>query len=320
MDSSSQHLVNELTIQSTEIFNAMPEPAFLLSEDGVYLNVFGGKDAERHHDPVVLKGKSLFDVFPEKLASLFLTYVKEVIESGISRTCQYTMDLSDIDAFKDQTGPKGVRYFEGFLCRVSAGDDRFGVLWTVRCITAYKSLISELKQQKKELMNVSQRDHLTGVYNRVALESVLPNILLKAEKSRSSISALMIDIDYFKQLNEKFGHIRGDKALVQLGDMLNTCFYPDGYCFRYGGDEFLVVLLDHTIDQVQQLAEQFRMAVSDANIANPDSPVAKYLTVTVGVYFNQQTDASLDPDYLVHLADKALINAKADQKNTTYII
>lgn len=320
MDATLNQLSDQFIGDSESIFNAMPEPCFLLNGNGVYLNAFGGKDNERYHDPSVLVGKSLFDIFLPESANLFLGYVRQVIETGVPVTHEYQLVVSTLTVFQDQDGPVGVRYFEGYLSRVEGKNNQFAVLWSARCITAYKDVVEKLTEQKSQLKSVSQRDHLTGVYNRVALENILPGLLEQACRSHKSVTTFMVDIDFFKQLNEKFGHIEGDRALVRLGNILKQHFSSDCHCFRYGGDEFLVILTGYSLDHVQIIAEKFRKAVYHASIPNPDSPVVPHLTVTVGVYYNAAPSDYLCLEELIALADKALFNAKSDNKNTVFII
>jgi len=320
MDATLNQLSDQFIGDSESIFNAMPEPAFLLSGDGVYLNAFGGKDSQRYHDPSVLIGKSLFDIFLPESANRFLAYVRQVIETGNPVTHEYQLDASTITVFQDKDGPVGMRYFEGYLSRVEGKNKQYAVLWTARCITAYKDVVEKLTEQKSQLKSVSQRDHLTGVYNRVALENILPGLLKQACRSHKSVTAFMVDIDFFKQLNEKFGHIEGDRALVRLGNILKQHFSSDCHCFRYGGDEFLVILTGYSLEHVQIIAENFRKAVHKASIPNPDSPVTPHLTVTVGVYYNPSPTDHLCLEELIYLADKALFNAKSDNKNTVFVI
>ena len=297
------------------LLETMPDPSFLLNQNGVYIRAFGGKDNSRYHNPQLLVGKSVFELFKLSLAKDFLSKIQWVIQTKQSFHYEYTIPVHEVPLFSDQPGPKGERAYEGFLTPVTSNSGEVYVLWTARCVTQYKQTLRELNKQKQELQRLSQHDHLTCIYNRFALEELLPPVLERAKQTGQSLATVMIDMDYFKLLNDLFGHLEGDKALIKISTLIREYFQPDGYCFRYGGDEFLIVILGEEFASLEERLLAFRQEVIDARIVNPNSPISEYLTVTIGVHFNQQITDEVDVNQLISVADRALYNGKAENKN-----
>jgi len=147
-------------------------------------------------------------------------------------------------------------------------------------------------------------DPLTGAKNR--------NILSAAELESSGI--LMIDIDYFKKLNDEFGHVNGDNSLKFLVRIIRSCIRKDDEIIRYGGEEFIVVLKDlNDIEIVKDIAETIRYnIVSKSRI---DSKLKKYFTVSIGacIYDNE-----LGIDENIKIVDSMLYAAKNNGRNQTF--
>jgi diguanylate cyclase (GGDEF)-like protein len=298
------------------LLDTMPEPSFLFDRRGTYVQAFGGRDTKRYHNPQLLVGKNVFDVFDESLANDFLAKIQWVLQAQQPFHYEYTIPVQDIELFYGHPGPAGERVYKGFLTPISFASGEEYVIWNARCVTQYHQTQDELHKQRKELKRISQHDHLTCIYNRFALEELLPSALKRAQQTGQSIATVMIDMDYFKLLNDYFGHLEGDKALIKLGALIRHYFQPEGHCFRYGGDEFFIVMFGEELLAVEERLLGFRRAVHDAKILNPNSPISEYLTVTIGVHYNQQIAEEEDIEQLISLADKALYTGKAETKNT----
>jgi diguanylate cyclase (GGDEF)-like protein len=305
---------------SSAVLESIPEPSFLLDENGLYVDAFGGLDSSRHHNPKLTIGKRISDFFAPDEARRLHNKVLQVLESGRPQSVEYSIDVDNVESFINQEGPQGRRYFEAFLSRVVAKEHPKLVLVTARCVTSYKLALLKLSEQKASLDRASQLDHLTGVYNRYALDKLLPMQLEVAKQKQQSMSAVMIDLDYFKNLNDKLGHLQGDEVLVRLGALLRNSFQPRGHCFRYGGDEFLVVLFGINQSQLSAILASFRQLLAEEAMVNPESPVSDYLTATIGVFHQPLVPDELTVEQLVYYADKALYGGKAKQKNNIYFL
>ena len=161
------------------------------------------------------------------------------------------------------------------------------------------------------LREMAMADPLTGLANRRQLETVLEHQLGEAERVGTSISCLMIDVDHFKQFNDRFGHDAGDAVLRAVGSTLRQAAREQNMAFRYGGEEFLLLLPGVGSDQASMRAEEIRTAMGDIRVEFRGDELGP-VTVSIGV-------ASV-PDHcfarsLVRTADAALLRAKSSGRN-----
>ena len=167
-----------------------------------------------------------------------------------------------------------------------------------------------LRSELGSALELALIDPLTGLYNQRYLRRHLAGL---AESSQGrQLSVLMIDVDFFKKVNDQYGHATGDKALRLIADTLRANTRVFDSLARYGGEEFVVVMPGADVDDASQAAERLRSAVEAVNFAGPAGNRVG-LTVSVGV--GCTTGASVTPDALLHAADTALYAAKAGGRN-----
>ncbi|WP_430461023.1 sensor domain-containing diguanylate cyclase [Thalassolituus sp. LLYu03] len=177
-------------------------------------------------------------------------------------------------------------------------------------ITSQKLAQIQLGILNKQLTELSYLDPLTRIPNRRAFEERLQNEMHSARRGRYPLSVLMIDIDFFKQFNDAYGHQAGDDVLRQVAERIQSSLpRRTDFLARYGGEE-LVAILPHTTSAgaskvAGHIIEQFRQA----NIEHKQADV-RYLTVSVGI-----SSSSVALDELVAQADKALYAAKNNGRN-----
>lgn len=156
-------------------------------------------------------------------------------------------------------------------------------------------------------------DALTSLANRHAMEDIFPKQITRCVEDEKSVSLIMIDVDHFKEFNDAFGHIAGDRALTAVSRILRTQFRPRDLLVRYGGDEFAVLLPDVASKRAVEIAERVRAAVSGETGDGSDSLIQIPVRISMGV-------AELEPqgtlDSLIRAADKALYRAKHAGRNT----
>jgi diguanylate cyclase (GGDEF)-like protein len=152
-------------------------------------------------------------------------------------------------------------------------------------------------------------DPLTGLSNRGAMAITLNREIDRSRRLDQDMSVLMVDIDGFKQLNDRYGHLAGDDVLRQVARLLEDCVRACDACFRFGGEEFLVLLSNSNLPLARQVAERVRQTIQNAT-RSPDP--AKPVTVSVGLaHYENESDW---PE-LVSRADKALYKAKEAGRN-----
>lgn len=183
-------------------------------------------------------------------------------------------------------------------------------------------LYQELLQAKAELEAANQRlsreatlDGLTGIPNRRALDQMLENAWRRALRYRMPLSLIMIDIDHFKEFNDRFGHLEGDKCLIRVaGEMRCTLRRPDDFIARYGGEEFVAFPASAPVEAAVGLAERLRGLVAELPMPVPGARAPVHVTISAGVAGFEAPALGSLPE-LVAAADHALYSAKASGRN-----
>ncbi|HET6439754.1 MAG TPA: GGDEF domain-containing protein [Anaeromyxobacter sp.] len=157
------------------------------------------------------------------------------------------------------------------------------------------------------------RDPLTQAFNRRFLAEVLPKLVHQALRSRSPLAVLMIDVDRFKRLNDQHGHDAGDRVLAAVARCLAEQIRMSDTLVRYGGEEFVILLPNTSLQSAQMLAERAREAVARTRTEVPgwDRP----LSVTISLGAAALPEHGLSGDVLLRTADQALFRAKAAGRN-----
>jgi diguanylate cyclase (GGDEF)-like protein/PAS domain S-box-containing protein len=169
----------------------------------------------------------------------------------------------------------------------------------------------ELRALQERLREQSIHDSLTGLYNRRYLEETLGRELILAERDRHPVSVIMGDLDHFKEVNDRYGHLAGDEVLRVFGALMKRhARGSDIYC-RYGGEEFLLVLPRMAEEIAIERAEQLRSAMAAAPVVYGASPIA--VTASFGVAIFPRDGRT--GDELIAAADAALYAAKAAGRN-----
>jgi len=177
----------------------------------------------------------------------------------------------------------------------------------------------KLKLANKKLENASYTDSLTGLHNRRYFNFIYERELKRAKRNKTYITFMMLDIDYFKQYNDTYGHIEGDYALKTVAKVLQeTLKRPSDYVFRLGGEEFGVLCSDTDQSNSAKLARDICDAVRSRELKHENSKVSEFLTISIGVVCCIADDA-LDDEVLISRADEMLYEAKESGRDR-YII
>lgn len=171
-----------------------------------------------------------------------------------------------------------------------------------------------MQQQNQLLQKLSITDGLTGLYNRTKLNTILSEQLARFKRHNRPFCLLMIDVDYFKTINDKLGHIVGDRILVTVASVLLKSIRTIDYAARYGGDEFMVILTETDSSAAIKTAERIRAEVSAACLAFKEQPV--HITLSIGITQSRRADTM--PNDLIARADAALYEAKESGRDRVY--
>ncbi len=176
--------------------------------------------------------------------------------------------------------------------------------------TAFQDITSR-KEREKVLQNQADRDPLTSIYNRRYFEKSVSEKIKKSLKDQQPFAVLMIDADYFKDINDKYGHKIGDKVLMELAHVVERSVRPDDVVARYGGEEFVVFLNNVDSKIALSVAERLKEAIANAVVYSEDGMPVLW-TVSVGVAPSGISD---DAGTMIKMADDAMYLAKNKGRN-----
>lgn len=186
----------------------------------------------------------------------------------------------------------------------------------LRAATRILDLQKELIDARETLREQATHDDLTGLWNRRAILDVLDRELSRAEREQRNVTVIMGDVDFFKQINDTYGHHVGDVVLQQVAERMNTVMRPYDLVGRYGGEEFLMVVPGCEGSFAGYVAERIRAAVCQKAILVGDAQVEVTLSLGVAAAMAPHRGAA---DKLIRIADDALYAAKDAGRNCVRI-
>ncbi|NQY95099.1 MAG: GGDEF domain-containing protein, partial [Campylobacteraceae bacterium] len=186
---------------------------------------------------------------------------------------------------------------------------------TIRDISERKKAQSKLIALNNELERLSFLDGLTGIANRRMFDTTFEREWSHAQRNNKPISLILIDIDFFKQYNDYYGHIRGDTCLRIVAKTLSSIFKRTvDLLARYGGEEFVIILPNTEIRHAKMLAQKCRNKIIQENIFHEPSTIHDVLTISIGVNSVIPTPL-IEPSSFIDLTDKLLYQAKDKGRN-----
>jgi len=188
-------------------------------------------------------------------------------------------------------------------------------IWLLECDSSESKpdlkhvlLLINIYQNCASHIGLQHRDPLTGLENRQALSNRLSRVLKGVRRTGDRLPSIcMFDIDFFKRVNDDFGHLYGDEVLLLFAGLMKQSFREDDFLYRYGGEEFVVVLHSSNLEETFIALQRFRKAVGDYNF-----PQVGHITVSIGFVDIHMGDL---PSSIVDKADKALYYSKQNGRN-----
>ena len=190
--------------------------------------------------------------------------------------------------------------------------------------TLYAKLKSEIDVAAKyiafayhhlDAKNLSYLDELTGLYNQRYLPMVLAHEIERSKRDSAQFSLLFLDIDYFKMVNDGRGHWVGSKLLVELGNILRAQVRTCDYAFRYGGDEFIILLGSSNAENSKRVAERIRKAVEEHSFEIEGHSMKLTISIGLAAYPEHAQTAQ----GLIQLADQAMYYGKRKSRNVVFV-
>jgi two-component system cell cycle response regulator len=173
--------------------------------------------------------------------------------------------------------------------------------------------ISDLRSREHVLLNKAQTDSLTGLMNRAYLSEMLQQTLKTATR-HERISAMMLDIDFFKTINDSYGHQTGDDVLVEVGRRMQRAVRDRDDVARYGGEEFFILLRNIDFARARVIAERLRRLISDHPFHIQGLQID--VTLSIGLTYLRREDSA---ESFIARADKALYDAKHQGRNCVVV-
>ncbi|OHE07769.1 MAG: hypothetical protein A3G74_08505 [Sulfurimonas sp. RIFCSPLOWO2_12_FULL_34_6] len=173
--------------------------------------------------------------------------------------------------------------------------------------------ITKLEEYKSKLEQLAFTDALTALYNRYHFNKILPQEINRINRCERHLVFMMLDVDFFKQYNDAYGHINGDTVLTKIAQTIQKNFRRSSdFCFRLGGEEFGVIWTVRTFDEIKKRAEKLLTSIEKLHIPHKKSTVSSYVTVSIGV---ARYEYSTSAEELYSYADIELYRAKESGRN-----
>lgn len=172
-----------------------------------------------------------------------------------------------------------------------------------------------VERLNKELEYMSRVDGMTGLYNRRYWQERFDSIFKLYKRRAAEVTAVMLDIDHFKKINDTYGHQAGDKVIQTLAGLIKQCIRETDLAGRYGGEEFALVLPDANAQQAHIVAERIRLAAQAATVLHDNQPIRFTVSLGLAPFDHEVTSAMA----WLEQADMALYDAKASGRNLAIV-
>lgn len=208
---------------------------------------------------------------------------------------------------------KGVsRFYE--LVRITEEESRKMISNMLKIRTS----LERANESNAILTQKSETDQLTGLANRYRLTEYSENITERCLETGEILSVEILDIDYFKQYNDNYGHQAGDECIRKIADCIKRLQNEKIFGARYGGDEFIIIYRGMNAEEVYEKADQLRQDILDLNLTHAYSEAAKTVTISQGICQDIPVDGNKSWDFL-HVADNLLYRVKKKGRNSICI-
>lgn len=197
-------------------------------------------------------------------------------------------------------------------------DQKFTHSIAITSIGALVALVSSfyffgfLSQRLEELEIQGTKDGLTGIYNKKTITTIMELLIKNNRNEQNGLSAAFLDIDHFKTVNDRYGHLAGDMILRDLALIIQKSIRSKDFCGRFGGEEFLILLTNTNAKESWLACERIRRAIESTDFLIDDNCIK--ISVTIGLAFAKTRDST---DGLIRRADQQLYQGKKNGRNRT---
>ncbi len=177
-------------------------------------------------------------------------------------------------------------------------------------------VIADSLEMQRKYQRFATIDALTGLHNRGWLDDMFDREIRRSERDGLTPCLLMIDVDHFKNFNDEYGHLAGDRVLVVVGENIRKPLRPNDLIARFGGEEFSVLLPETSLDNAISIAERLRERVSEASLGEIEGRELPNVTVSIGITEYKPGDSL---ETMIAAADVAMYHAKKAGRNCVRI-
>jgi diguanylate cyclase (GGDEF)-like protein len=176
----------------------------------------------------------------------------------------------------------------------------------------FNNLLSEVQESHRRLRELSARDKLTGLYNRHYLDEMLTRIIGQAKRAKQPVALLMLDLDGFKPINDRYGHATGDRVLADVAARVSALTRDGDVCGRLGGDEFVIVAVNSDMDGARLLSERLRADIRGLSWSVRENDPPARIDVSIGIA--EYPEHALTVESLLDYADRAMYDIKRSRR------
>ena len=300
--------INEIFFK--KLFDTIPNPIFYKDINGVY----------QHCNDAF--SKTILGIAKEEIIGKTLCDLEEVIPKEYAEI-YHEKDQELFLAVKEQFYEAKVkcadeekRTYKIYKSTFVVDGEILGLVGVMLDVGDYKKTLNELDEKNKLLSNLSITDHLTGLFNRRYFQNIIDKKINLLSRHNYQFYFALIDIDFFKDYNDAYGHHKGDIALQEVSNVLKEILNRQtDYVFRVGGEEFAIIFEVDSKDNAISIMENLRKKVEDLKIIACNSTICNYLTISIGLGYIKKASPDANSDQIYDEVDKLLYESKDNGRN-----
>jgi diguanylate cyclase (GGDEF)-like protein/PAS domain S-box-containing protein len=307
---SLKHDIEINNIFLKKLFDTIPNPIFYKSKDRIY----------QHCNDAF--SKTILGVEKEKIIGKTFCDLEEYIPKEHANI----YDKKDEELFlnpKEQFYEGQVKCADGIIrdyhfykSPFIVNNEVLGLVGVMLDVSNYKNTLLELEEKNNILNDLSITDHLTGLYNRRYFQDIFEKKLSLLSRYDYQFSFALLDIDFFKDYNDYYGHHKGDIALQEISNVLkNSLNRPNDYVFRVGGEEFGILFEVGILDSAHCVMEELRKEIEDLKITVCNNSVCHFMTISIGLGNILKIAPNTNSELIYDEVDKLLYMSKQSGRN-----